>query len=52
MPDIFITLYDVFMRTYEGFLKAALITLATNSNRCRDRYRIWYYLCFNENLEI
>ena len=27
MPDIFITLYEVFIRTYEGFLKAALITL-------------------------
>jgi polar amino acid transport system permease protein len=27
VPDIFITLYEVFIRTYEGFLKAALITL-------------------------
>ena len=27
MPDIFITLSEVFMRTYEGFLKAALVTL-------------------------
>lgn len=27
MPEIVITLYEVFMRTYEGFLKAALITL-------------------------
>lgn len=27
MPDILITLSEVFMRTYEGFLKAALVTL-------------------------
>ena len=27
MPDIVITLSEVFMRTYEGFLKAALVTL-------------------------
>lgn len=27
MPEIFITLSEVFMRTYEGFLKAALVTL-------------------------
>ena len=27
MPDIIITLSEVFMRTYEGFLKAALVTL-------------------------
>ena len=27
MPEIFITLYEVFIRTYPGFLKAALITL-------------------------
>ena len=27
MPDIFITLSEVFMNTYEGFLKAALVTL-------------------------
>lgn len=27
MPEILITLSDVFMRTYEGFLKAALVTL-------------------------
>ena len=27
MPEIFTTLYEVFIRTYPGFLKAALITL-------------------------
>lgn len=27
MPDILLTLSEVFMRTYEGFLKAALVTL-------------------------
>nr|WP_252504865.1 amino acid ABC transporter permease [Sporosarcina sp. Marseille-Q4943] len=27
MPDLLITLSEVFMRTYEGFLKAALVTL-------------------------
>lgn len=27
MPEIIVTLYEVFMRTYEGFLKAALVTL-------------------------
>jgi len=27
VPEIFITLSEVFMRTYEGFLKAALVTL-------------------------
>ena len=27
MPEIFVTVFDVFMRTYEGFLKATVITL-------------------------
>lgn len=27
MPEIFLTVYDVFMRTYEGFLKATVVTL-------------------------
>lgn len=31
MPDILITLSEVFMRTYEGFLKAALVTLKITS---------------------
>ncbi|TWT16001.1 MULTISPECIES: amino acid ABC transporter permease [unclassified Planomicrobium] len=27
MPEIFVTVYDVFMRTYPGFLEATLVTL-------------------------
>ncbi|MBB4824655.1 polar amino acid transport system permease protein [Sporosarcina luteola] len=27
MPETLVTIYEVFMRTYEGFLKAALVTL-------------------------
>lgn len=27
MPEIFVTVYDVFMRTYQGFLEASLVTL-------------------------
>lgn len=27
MPDIFVTVFDVFMRTYQGFLEATVVTL-------------------------
>lgn len=31
MPELFSTLYEVFMNTYEGFLKAVLVTLKVTS---------------------